>query len=92
MMAEPFYDGDEKYEVVARGICGMCNRYVWSDQPRIRDPVDSKYYHDKCPIRCGGRVEELKKWDKYWVDRAEQWEKKYGKNYFVSKKAFKRPQ
>ena len=92
MTIEPFYKCGEKYQVVTRGKCRLCKRYVWSDQPRVRESMDSKYYHEKCPIRFGGHIDEVKKWDKYWTTRAERWEKQYGKNVFVSKQMFKRAQ
>lgn len=73
----------EEYDAKVRGRCPICNAYVWTDQPRVSEK--GVYYHSKCPVRCGGLIEELKKWDQYWRDRDAKWDLEIGKNVYVRK-------
>ena len=52
----------ETYEIKSRGKCTHCPRQVWTDQPRYKNE-DGTYTHIKCPCRCGGHVDQLKKYD-----------------------------
>ena len=74
---------EEEHEAHVRGRCPMCNRYVWSDHARFCDK--GEYFHEKCPIRMGGLIEDCIRWDKYWMDREEKWNATIGKDAYVKK-------
>ena len=80
MEVQSTYTSD-KYKVYARGRCPLCGDYVWTDQRRSKCKTGT-YYHDKCPSRCGGLIEDIVKWDAYWADRAKRWDLEVGKDVF----------
>jgi hypothetical protein len=78
-----YNDEKTKYKVVPRGRCSVCTRYVWSDQARVKDE-NGVYTHSKCPIRCGGHIDELRNFDAYWRQREKKWNSLFGKDRYYS--------